>query len=183
MNAVSAEDKQLFAQAVSGATPLERKNRADTSLPKPKRRPIKTQQHIELNDPRFSFSAPSVSANEHIEHYEKGFRLQDLSRLRKREFDLDGQLDLHGEQETSAQSLLTHFIAQHFRLGHRHVLIIHGKGHNASGDHPILKNLVNQVLRQLPEVLAFTSAQPKDGGTGAVYVRLKVARPERLSRA
>ncbi|EXJ09223.1 Smr domain protein [Nitrincola nitratireducens] len=37
----------------------------------------------------------------------------------------------------------------------------------------MIKSCVNDWLQQIPQVLAFTSAQPKDGGTGAVYVLLK----------
>ena len=62
------------------------------------------------------------------------------------------------------------------RCGHRGarcVHIIHGKGHGSSNQGPVLKNKVNAWLRQREEVLAFCSAQPKDGGTGAVYVLLR----------
>ena len=48
------------------------------------------------------------------------------------------------------------------------VKIVHGKGSEA-----ILKTCINGWLRQLPEVLAFCSAPPKDGGNGAVLVLLK----------
>ncbi|HET8706021.1 MAG TPA: Smr/MutS family protein, partial [Pseudomonadales bacterium] len=44
------------------------------------------------------------------------------------------------------------------------------------GREPILKSSVNHWLRQLPQVLAFCSAQPKDGGLGAVYVLVKLQR-------
>ncbi|MGY8862749.1 MAG: Smr/MutS family protein, partial [Pseudomonadales bacterium] len=37
----------------------------------------------------------------------------------------------------------------------------------------IIKSHVNHWLQQLDAVLAFTSALPKDGGTGALYVLLK----------
>jgi DNA-nicking Smr family endonuclease len=40
---------------------------------------------------------------------------------------------------------------------------------------PVLKGKVNHWLQQRDEVLAFCSARPVDGGTGAVYVLLKRA--------
>ena len=58
-------------------------------------------------------------------------------------------------------------------MGARHVRIIHGKGHHTPTGVSILKKMVAQSLTQLPFVLAFCSAQPKDGGAGAVYVFLK----------
>ena len=36
-----------------------------------------------------------------------------------------------------------------------------------------IKKLVDDFLQNDPNVLAYHSAQPKDGGTGAVYVHLK----------
>jgi DNA-nicking Smr family endonuclease len=53
------------------------------------------------------------------------------------------------------------------------VRIIHGKGKSSEGKLPVLKGKVNSWLRQKGEVLAFCSARPNDGGTGAVYVLLK----------
>jgi Uncharacterized protein conserved in bacteria len=37
---------------------------------------------------------------------------------------------------------------------------------------PVLKNLVDRVLRQRGDVLAFHSAPPAQGGTGALLVLL-----------
>ena len=50
--------------------------------------------------------------------------------------------------------------------------IIHGKGRNSEGL-PVIKNLVDRMLRQRADVLAFHSAPPAQGGTGAVLVLLK----------
>ena len=37
----------------------------------------------------------------------------------------------------------------------------------------LIKSHVSHWLQQIETVMAFCSAQPKDGGTGAVYVLLK----------
>jgi DNA-nicking Smr family endonuclease len=52
-------------------------------------------------------------------------------------------------------------------------MVIHGKAFSQSGQQPVLKSYVNDWLRQLPQVLAFCSAQPKDGGSGALYILIK----------
>ncbi|VAW62865.1 hypothetical protein MNBD_GAMMA08-664, partial [hydrothermal vent metagenome] len=67
-------------------------------------------------------------------------------------------------------AFLDHAQQQSFKL----VRIVHGKGHHSNTDQPVLKAMVNKWLRSIPEVLAFVSAIPKDGGTGAVYVLLKI---------
>ena len=58
----------------------------------------------------------------------------------------------------------------------RCVRIIHGKGYGSNNKGPIIKPLVNKWLQQRNEILAFCSARPIDGGTGAVYVLLKSLR-------
>ncbi len=51
--------------------------------------------------------------------------------------------------------------------------IIHGKGLRSGAEGPILKRLVDGMLRQRADVLAFASAKPAKGGTGAVIVLLR----------
>jgi len=50
---------------------------------------------------------------------------------------------------------------------------VHGKGYRSGARGPILKVAVDTWLRRHPDVMAFTSARPIDGGTGAVYVLLR----------
>ena len=52
------------------------------------------------------------------------------------------------------------------------VRIIHGKGQRADAGAPVIKNLVDRLLRQRADVMAFHSAPPAQGGTGAVLVLL-----------
>lgn len=117
-----------------------------------------------------------VHAFENLAFYRKGLRLQEINKLRKGEAPIQWQLDLHGAQEQQAQQELKQFIEQAYAQHKRFLLVIHGKGYNSESDYPILKNLVNRVLRGYKQVLAFCSAQPKDGGTGSVYVMLKAQR-------
>jgi DNA-nicking Smr family endonuclease len=43
----------------------------------------------------------------------------------------------------------------------------------------VLKHVVNHWLRRMDDVIAFASARPVDGGTGAAYVLLAPARTRR----
>jgi DNA-nicking Smr family endonuclease len=52
------------------------------------------------------------------------------------------------------------------------VRIVHGKGLNSGTGVPVMKNLVDRVLRQRGDVIAFHSAPAAQGGTGAVLVLL-----------
>lgn len=77
-------------------------------------------------------------------------------------------VDIHGCTIEEARDAMTQLLSQAKQNNETMVKIVHGKGSEA-----ILKTCVNGWLRQLPEVLAFCSAPPKDGGNGAVLVLLK----------
>jgi DNA-nicking Smr family endonuclease len=81
-------------------------------------------------------------------------------------------IDLHGSTVLQARSELSQFLTSCIKQEQRCVRIIHGKG-KLDIKEPVLKNHVNCWLRQHPAVLAFHSAIPRDGGTGAVYALLK----------
>jgi DNA-nicking Smr family endonuclease len=50
---------------------------------------------------------------------------------------------------------------------------VHGKGLHSDSGVPVLKNLVDRMLRQRADVLAFASAPAAQGGHGAVLVLLR----------
>jgi DNA-nicking Smr family endonuclease len=95
-----------------------------------------------------------------------------FQRLKRGRFSAQDELDLHGATVTQAETMLRTFIAE----AHAHefgcVRIIHGKGRRDDGGMPVLKNLVDRVLRQRADILAFHSAPAAQGGTGAVLVLL-----------
>ncbi len=105
-----------------------------------------------------------------------GFDPQVMRRLRTGGFRIQGTLDLHGLTRDKAQAAVDPFITQARRDGHRCVLVITGKGLNSEAQIPVLRTALQQWLtrgRLARHVLAFTAAQPADGGTGAVYVLLR----------
>lgn len=169
---LSEEDKLLFAQAIEGVLPINRSEKAELARPKLKVKRSK-KRHIELIEPENIELVEAVSAHQSLLFHKKGVRPQDLSRLRKGEFHIQARLDLHGDTEDVAQQRLLQFVQQAYQAKYRFALIIHGKGYNSDTDYPALKNLVNQNLRGLSSIIAFCSAQQKDGGTGAVYIMLK----------
>ena len=95
-----------------------------------------------------------------------------FQRLKRGRFSAQDELDLHGATVAQAETMLRAFITE----AHAHefgcVRIIHGKGRRDDGGIPVLKNLVDRLLRQRADVLAFHSAPAAQGGTGAVLVLL-----------
>ncbi len=105
-----------------------------------------------------------------------------LQRLKRGEIAAQDELDLHGVDARTAETLLRGFLVEARLNGHACVRIIHGKGLHPSGcigssGAPVLKNLVDRLLRQRADVLAFHSAPAAQGGTGVVLVLL--APPQR----
>lgn len=95
--------------------------------------------------------------------------LRDLKRGR---YTIQDELDLHGLTAKEARSMLSEFMADALRRDRRCVRIVHGKGLRSGSRGPVLKQKLNQWLPLWQEVLAFTSAPARDGGTGALYVLL-----------
>jgi DNA-nicking Smr family endonuclease len=96
-----------------------------------------------------------------------------LKKLRQGKLAIDNSIDLHVMTVDEARSYLLDFLGECEVDGSRVILIVHGKGYSSPGAKPIIKPMVNRWLREVTNVLAFHSAQPVDGGTGAVYVLLR----------
>lgn len=183
---LSDEEKSLFASAMQDVLPLKATNTPQqTNETQQTQRYQQTMQQIReknrqhhqgldnQNTIKHYEKLDSVSAYESLMHHRKGIRLQDLTRLKRGEYPLEAELDLHGLTELVADEALQNFINRCYLYEKRCVLVIHGKGYNSEASEPVLKNLVNMRLRQLKKVIAFCSSLPKDGGTGSVYILLK----------
>ncbi|MDR1396848.1 MAG: Smr/MutS family protein [Desulfarculales bacterium] len=99
-----------------------------------------------------------------------------LESLRAGCFPIQDYLDLHGLGVEEAMLALEKFLKQSRERGLRHVLLVHGKGKGSLGGESVLKETLSRRLchkRFARWVLAFCSAQNKDGGAGAMYLLLK----------
>jgi len=101
-----------------------------------------------------------------------------LSRLRQGQYAAQDELDLHGLTESRARALLLDFLAHAHREGWRCLRIVHGKGLSSPGGASVLRPLMAHLLGHRGDVLAFASAPPAQGGSGATLVLLaKPAHP------
>lgn len=92
-------------------------------------------------------------------------------KIRQGSMLVDGHLDLHGCNQQQATKGLFEFIEQALSLNFQFLIVVHGKG-SRSEHQPVLKPLVHHWLAQQAMVLAWCSAQPKHGGSGASYIYL-----------
>jgi DNA-nicking Smr family endonuclease len=105
-----------------------------------------------------------------------GVSRETLSRLEKGEFPICAHLDLHGMPLDDARRAVDEFLASQQKRGHRCVLLITGKGKNSLGGRAVLREHVPEWLARGPSsrrVLAFVTARPCDGGTGALVVLMR----------
>jgi len=93
-------------------------------------------------------------------------------RLRRGTYRVEAELDLHGLTASAGAAQLAQFIQYARGRALRCVRIVHGKGLRSGNRGPVLKNTVNTLLRRAAPVLAFASARPAGGGTGATLVLL-----------
>jgi DNA-nicking Smr family endonuclease len=97
-----------------------------------------------------------------------------LVKLRRGQYAVDAEIDLHGMTGAEAKNALREFVSEAVQRRLSCVRIIHGKGRGSGPRGPVLKNVVNQWLQRIDHILAFGSARRVDGGSGAVYVLLRV---------
>jgi DNA-nicking Smr family endonuclease len=119
----------------------------------------------------------SAISETHLGHGDSpGVDKRTATRFRRGQMQIDGSLDLHGQNQESAKRLLTSFLLGEQSAGSRCVIVVTGKGRNEDWSPGVLKEAVPRWLNSSPLhqiVLSFTFAQPRHGGSGALYVLLK----------
>ena len=175
----SPEDHTLFRRMMHDVTPLRRavptapKPTRQINSPKPRRQEHQEQRiaptkESTLSDPYdMDITAETVLSYGQTRLPSKRFR-----EFKQGAIHYQARLDLHGLRLDAARDALWTFITKQHINGTRCVLVIHGKG-GQNGEASVLKSHVNHWLKQFPHVMAFHSARPHEGGTGAVYVFLK----------
>ena len=94
----------------------------------------------------------------------------------KQHLEIEATLDLHGLTKGEAYTQVQRFIMRHHRAGHRHVVIITGKGRGA--EIGVLRRALPDWLNEPPLrglISTVTHAAPEKGGTGVTHVLLKRA--------
>lgn len=167
------DDHELFLQAIGEVRRMD----APAEPPaKPKPRPgagMRERDELAALSEFKQVMTQSVLDPGDVSSYRRDeVNTQVLARLKRGEYAVQDELDLHGLRLEAAQQLLREFLRHVLAEGVACVRIIHGKGRNSEGV-PVIKNFVDQHLRHRRDVLAFHSAPIEQGGTGAVLVLLK----------
>ena len=171
------EAHRLFRQAMADTRRLKH----DKILPHRQRvrpRPLqrwRDEQAVlaESLDPTSDLS--EIEVGDELLFARNGVQHSVMRKLRRGQYRIEAELDLHRMTAQQAYAALSTFIQQCKRRELRCVRVIHGKGLGSKESRPVLKGKVNQWLARWDDVLAFCSARPCDGGTGAAYVLLRRA--------
>lgn len=171
---ISAEDAELFRREVGAVRPISH-NRAETAPVRPQPLPRQTwREQAKVREEMLygEFDLAELDTGDELVFIRPGLQRSVLRKLRRGYYSVTRQLDLHGLTVPEAREVLGEFLTTCLASGDRCVRIIHGKGNNSRNQQPVLKVKLNGWLRRRNEVLAFCSARPVDGGTGAVYILL-----------
>jgi DNA-nicking Smr family endonuclease len=115
---------------------------------------------------------PALVGGEALIYQRPGVQLSVVRRLKRGEYRIEREIDLHGMTVAEAKQALRQFLIDALCARVRCVRIVHGKGLRSGHRGPVLKAAVSAVLRRTGAVLAYVSARAADGGTGALYVLL-----------
>lgn len=183
---MSDDDQDAFRRAMRDVRPLAGGKRparlaapANTLLARARRaRAARAAEEASLVSP-----SPTVEAGR--EAAALRYRRGDLgpaawARLRRGRIPIEAEVDLHGLDRQAARRMLHEFLQECIDLEHRCVRVICGKGRSSGPEGPVLRGLVGDWLRGIPDVAGFADAKPGHGGSGALYVLL--APPRRRAR-
>jgi DNA-nicking Smr family endonuclease len=167
-----------FRAAVADVTPLQVPARpAAAPKPAPVARFTREDAAAVLEESlRGALDHALLETGDEIHFRQPGIQTGVVRRLRRGEYAVEAELDLHGMTVPVAREALDAFLKDCVAGERRCVRLVHGKGQRSGPRGPVLKNKVNVWLRRRREVLAFASAPPTDGGTGAIYILLARAR-------
>ena len=169
-----AAEARLFRDAVRDVRPLKGPIPVP-ALPRarPQARFTRADRAAVLRESLDPESAdPQLAGGEELVYHRPQVQQAVLRRLRRGQYRVEREIDLHGLTISEAKHALRGFLAAALERQVRCVRIVHGKGLRSGHRGPVLKAAVSAVLRRTGAVLAYVSARPVDGGTGAVYVLL-----------
>ena len=180
------DETQAFLEAMSDVEPLNGLRNIITREPNINIRPAHPAPDDELEAMAHLSDLVSGTgemdiafSDEYIEGCVHGFDRKLMKKIKKGQFPIQDYVDIHGLTKQEAEIRIRDFLLQSHRGGLRCVLVVHGRGLNSQDNIPVLKERLPVWLRRGPVkkiVLAFSTARPYDGGTGAIYVLLRKRR-------
>jgi DNA-nicking Smr family endonuclease len=173
-------DAELWERVAGSARPLKKHRAAmkpEPLLPHARKGDKETEP---ASRPLLAKTQPKPAPIARSEALDRGT----ARKLARGHLAVEARLDLHGMRQREAHAALRRFLKSAQGEGHRHVLIITGKGAEADYQRSFYEEDSRGVLRQAvphwlaaPDlahvVVSFSAAPRRLGGEGALYVRLR----------
>ncbi|MFP4516859.1 MAG: Smr/MutS family protein [Desulfovibrionales bacterium] len=179
-------EEHLFSRAMQDVRPVRGRGRQVPKRRTVPRVPPVSDQGAEMRtlkdivDGTIEFEVEYT--DEYVQAHVQGYNTRLFQKLKRGKLSIEGHLDLHGLNAVQAQTALLDFMQRAYMAEKRCVLVVTGRGLNSPAGMPVLKQEIQRWLTQEPfrrVVLAFCTSQPKDGGTGALYVLLRKSKKTR----
>lgn len=171
---ISEADSSLFRKNLDDVVPLKSPPRRPARRRPPSARPRSTEaDEAAVLEELLAANPEDFETGDELCYRQPGVQHAVMRRLRRGHYRCQAELDLHGLFVDAARREVAAFLVAAREADWRCVRIVHGKGLRSGNRGPALKNALSGWLRRRREVLAFCSARPADGGTGAVYVLLR----------
>jgi DNA-nicking Smr family endonuclease len=170
------DEAKLLKEALQDVRPLSH-DRVEPFRRRLPARPLQLDDGSHETEERDLYSDNEIEATDELYFARPGIQDRVVRELRRGHLEIGLELDLHGLTVRHAREDLNRFLEECQRRDIRCIRIIHGKGYGSEDRQPVLKQKLNLWLRQREDVLAFTSATRRDGGTGAAYVLLRNPQP------
>jgi DNA-nicking Smr family endonuclease len=165
---VSATDRALFRKTISDTTHIpdsdaETNSDLENSLPRSNSKDTSTSN---------TGTTRGILSRDGDLFYRPGVQKNTLKNLKRGRFEAQAEIDLHGCTRREASRYLQSFLSQCHTEQLNCVRVVTGKGRSSPGHHSIIRETTLASLRHEARVLAYSSAPPNDGGSGAFYVLL-----------
>jgi DNA-nicking Smr family endonuclease len=175
---IDDDDFKAFREEMKGVKPIKKKEKVELQkghVPEPSlihRRQMAVQVETGNNNHLTEEIIDLVHPMDVIEYRTNGVSIGVFRNFKRGQYPLEARLDLHRKKMLEAREEVFQFIRDCQKYDVRCGIILHGKG-ELSEPKAFLKSCVNTWLKQIPEVIAFHSAQKHHGGVGALYVLIK----------
>lgn len=166
------DEAELFRRAMQDVRPLKGSKRVPSRSRPPRARAVFARAERATVLHEIGTDLYELQPGDELLFRRAGVPERVLRQLRRGQYRVESAIDLHGLTVAAALAQLSAFLHAARARDLRCVCIIHGKGLRSGMRGPVLKNSVNALLRRSDPVLAFASARPVAGGTGATLVLL-----------
>ncbi|NKB61459.1 MAG: hypothetical protein GKR95_04710 [Gammaproteobacteria bacterium] len=175
---VSHEDTLLFQEAVSGTRKLSPVDRAPTKTTSPGiERRVRTPHLESVSTAKEAVGFIAVDEtnedNSNIVFARMQLSRKALKRFQKGHYRYQSVLDMHGLRERDVAPALETFLSEAIEYNYQCILVIYGKGFHSTDRKGVIRPAAISWMKTHPDIIAFCSAQPQDGGTGAAYILLR----------